>query len=204
MEKKIIITSILYFGFAIASVCAQFGIRAGVNAAKLSRASMGGQTKHKMGVGIGIFREIPVSKKISIQPEINYMQQGTKETGDFTGGTLAATKKINYLQFPVLFKYNFNNGVFIQTGPYWGIGLGNIENDICFNGDCHSSKSGFESGGREGTLRYDHGFQLGTGFKITKNISIDLRLIFGLKNIYVKPYGGALNSGINISGSYSI
>lgn len=204
MLKKIIFLSILYIVVSSVSVCAQFGIRAGVNAAKLSRSTMGGQTKHKIGVGIGIFSEITVFRNLSIQPEINYVQQGTKETGNFTGGTLVASVKINYLQFPILFKYNFKNGVFIQTGPYWGIGLGNIGNDICFNGDCHSSEYGFDSQGKDGPLRYDHGFQLGTGFKITKNISIDLRLIVGLKNIYDKPYGGALNSGINISGSYSI
>jgi len=208
MEKKIIITGILYFGFAMASICAQFGVRAGVNAAKLSTSTLvdGSQTKYKTGIEIGIFSEIPVFRNFSIQPEINYKQQGTKESATFTWGTIDALSKINYFQFPVFFKYNFKNGIFIQTGPYLGIGLGKILNKYCVGVgvDCNFIESEFNTKGKDGPRRYDHGFQLGTGFKLTKHVSIDLRLIVGLKNIYVTPNGGALNSGFNISGSYSI
>lgn len=148
MEKKIIITSILYLGFAMASVCAQFGVRAGVNAAKLSTSTLvdGSQTKYKMGIGIGIFSEIPVFRNFSIQPEINYMQQGTKESATFTWGTIDALSKINYFQFPVFLKYNFKNGIFIQTGPYLGIGLGKILNKYCVGVgvDCNFIESEFK------------------------------------------------------------
>src|SRR5205809_3339390 len=57
----------------------------------------------KVGLTFGILSNIPVSKSLSFQPAIHYVQKGFKVAAELTG---EATVKLNYLELPLNFVYN--------------------------------------------------------------------------------------------------
>lgn len=77
--------------------------------------------KYRTGFTFGGFVSIPVSPSISIQPEVLYQMKGTK----YEEADTSATFKINYIEIPVLIKYNFqtsgNMTPAIFVGPALGI-----------------------------------------------------------------------------------
>lgn len=89
------------------------GFKAGVNLAKVvgddaeySDVEFSGETKYRVGFGFGGFVEFHVTPSFSVQPEFLYVQGGTKYDGTLIGTDWKATMKVDYLQIPVLLKYN--------------------------------------------------------------------------------------------------
>ncbi len=72
--------------------------------------------KPKLAFNAGAFVALPLFNEFSLQPEVVYSGQGSKfsESG-FTG-----TVNANYVNVPVLFKYNNPTGFFAETGPQLG------------------------------------------------------------------------------------
>jgi hypothetical protein len=104
-----------------------------VDSGAVTSVSITGNWKNKAGAMGGFYAEIPVTKMFSIEPELLYVQKGTKPTiqaGDIWGlyfegapyivspevvpGVLNASKlsanmvlSADYVELPVLFKVNF-------------------------------------------------------------------------------------------------
>lgn len=68
----------------------------------------------------GMFIQLDISKKISFQPEIYYTSKGIER--DLFGGSLAQKWKFNYIELPLLLKFNLGSDTSINpvvfTGPY--------------------------------------------------------------------------------------
>jgi hypothetical protein len=90
----------------------QFGIKAGVNLAKLTNS--GPEVfDYRTGFHAGALAHIHITPSFAIQPELVYSLQGAK----FSGGT----DQFDYLNIPVLFQFLFGDGFRLQTGPQLGI-----------------------------------------------------------------------------------
>lgn len=80
----------------------------------------------KIGVTFGVITDIPISKSLTFQPAIHYVQKGTKDEESFGGETLKVKLNVNCLEVPLNLLYNAgsNTGTFfIGAGPTFGFNL---------------------------------------------------------------------------------
>jgi outer membrane immunogenic protein len=110
------------------------GVKGGVNFASLSfdpEDEDGAEAKSRTGFVGGLFVGIPVTPAISVQPEVLFVQAGTKLEGPEFGGESVAIK-LNQVQIPVLLKANLGSGSargFVVVGPVFGFKAGKIKFD---------------------------------------------------------------------------
>lgn len=85
----------------------------------------------KIGLSFGVGFNFLLTERISLQPELNFVQKGYSENSSYTefpyGGGFYDTKyseenRMNYLQLPVLVKFTFGKFYF-NAGPSIGFGL---------------------------------------------------------------------------------
>jgi hypothetical protein len=91
------------------------GFRAGANFSNFSDSSL----DFRANFYVGGFIALKLSKYFTLQPEINYSQQGAKATFSNPDLTDHAPSKIaiNYLSVGVLSKITFTDDVFVLAGP---------------------------------------------------------------------------------------
>lgn len=172
---------VLILSFIAAPNYAQIGIRLGLNLTDLQvdvdNSPFTVETNSKIGFHVGLSYEGKVSEQVSLQPELLLFQKGYRieTSGDDINRT------INYLELPVLVKYNFNGtsqNVFLLAGPAVGFGI----SARARVGD-NSESVEWEA---TDLKRFDFGLHLGGGIAIpTGNgaVLIDLRYLLGIANI---------------------
>jgi hypothetical protein len=166
--KKLLIL-ILAMGVA-STLSAQvlFGVKAGYNMASLNYS---GSAINDLGVksdfNAGLFTSIPLFSMFYLQPEIVYSGQGSGFTD-----SIPANANYDYLNIPVLFKFQHPSGFFAETGPQMGFLL---SANIKSNGHTIDVKANTQS--------TDFSWVLGIGYKIPAiHVGIDLRYNLGLTN----------------------
>ena len=122
--KKLFFLTVAMLGF-ITTTYAQkinYGIKAGTNFSNIS-----GDTEvdnYRVGLYGGLFVEVGLTDRISIQPEVLYSSQGAHETfKTFDASGVSSeeyTLRLEYLNVPVMFKYKVYNGLNVQVGPQVG------------------------------------------------------------------------------------
>lgn len=85
----------------------RLGVRGGLNFAKVD-ADLGGNTEALQGIHTGIFYQKFFSPSFSLQPEIQYSQEGWEDTG--------AEYEINYIGLAIVGKYYMFQGLNLQAG----------------------------------------------------------------------------------------
>jgi opacity protein-like surface antigen len=84
----------------------QFGVKAGFNSLSLRVSAEGASESESVsGFYVGVFGEFEVSKKLDIQPELQYVN--VSEDGESSG----------FLVLPILAKYNASEQFSILAGP---------------------------------------------------------------------------------------
>jgi hypothetical protein len=164
--------------------------------------TVGGNWKNKPSAMGGFFAEVPVTKMFSIEPELLYVQKGTKPTlqggdiwanmesdysSDLIPGVVDASKlsanmvlSANYIELPILVKANFKpaNAKIVPSvflGPEVGYLVSsnlNIANLLNYDS-------------RDLLKKWDLGVVVGAGVKVN-DFSFDLRYELGLLNVYNK------------------
>jgi len=152
----------------VAGAQVQFGVKAGLNRASLNYS---GPAINDLGVkydfNAGIFASIPLFDNFYLQPELMYSAQGSGFTD-----SIPADANYNYLNLPVLFKYQHASGLFAETGPQIGFLL---SAQLKSNGQSIDNKNYTQS--------TDFSWVFGVGYKISAiNLGIDLRYNYGLTN----------------------
>ena len=94
----------------------------------------------KLGLGFGVFYKLKVGGALTIHPELNFKQQGTKAEE----GALKSIISVNYLQIPVLIKYRFGDvyalNFYVQAVPNLGLGFGTPILEFCNVRDCGTTE----------------------------------------------------------------
>lgn len=121
--------AVLVFSFASAqeevktASKTKFGAKGGINLANIV-GDDAGDANMFVGFNAGFFVEIPVTDKLTIQPELLYSAQGSKSEGPLVieGNVydVEATIKLNYINIPVMFKYQVADKFSLEAGPYVG------------------------------------------------------------------------------------
>jgi Outer membrane protein beta-barrel domain len=190
--KKFLCIPLLCMCTMVASAQVQVGVKAGLNVADINATGLTYNSyitySSKINFNAGFLVTIPLFKSFLLQPEILYSGQGANTL-------LLATSLItsyDYLNFPVLFKYQQSSGFFAETGPQIGFLL-----------------DAFEKGGYQGTVDLtnevqpiDFSWAFGIGCKFKKpGIGFDLRYNLGLTNT---EEGGTHLNGVSKNSVFQI
>ena len=166
----------------------QFGVKGGLNVTELlvssdSKVYIGGNPQvmknfPRKTLNAGAFVTIPLTKYLTLQPEAVFSEQGAtgKPSVEYL---VSATEEyqFNYINIPVLLKYNFPTGFFVETGPQLGL-LINAEIAETVVGASATSyynvKDQYKS--------IDFAWALGIGYLSPINLGFDVRYNLGLNN----------------------
>ncbi len=186
--KKLALVLLAGFFFATAHAQFAFGIKGGANISNVNGSDVT-NINSVVGFNAGAYLKVPLTRHLSIQPEVVYSGQGFKET---TSG-VSTTQIESYVNVPVLLKYTHFTGVFIETGPQVG-----------FLASAKASSQGVSVDDKPSFNSTDFSWVLGVGVKIPATpISLDARYNFGLSNIINNGNSGADASSVH-NGSFQI
>jgi hypothetical protein len=104
------------------------------------------------------------------------------------------SQKINYFIVPALLKYNFENRMYLEFGPQFGL---MYKSWVEFNSDEDNRDIKIKDFNKDNINRLDAGLTLGTGYKLMPEtgMTIGLKYYYGLTNVY-KGIDGTNNSSI--------
>jgi hypothetical protein len=184
----------------------QFGLKGGLNISEvltsngeIAYVSGYPQTTRffpMAGVQAGLLASVQLSKKFSLQPELLFSAQGTTDRPSIMYSITATERyKFNWINIPVLLKYNLPQGFFVETGPQFGLLISAKINETVI--------------GANGTTSYfvkdqfkttEFGWALGTGYMFPYNLGFDVRYNLGLSNFSNVSASGMKNAPV-LSGS---
>jgi Outer membrane protein beta-barrel domain len=147
----------------------RFGVKAGYNLSDISISgnNVASSSSSISGFNIGLLVKIPLCHHFSLQPELMYSGQGASLTDT------SAQLRYNYINVPVLFKYQHGSGLFAETGPQLG-----------FLVSANLTGSGKDADVTSSTQPSDFSWVFGIGYKVPKKrMGADLRYNLGISNI---------------------
>ncbi|QIE60100.1 PorT family protein [Rasiella rasia] len=160
----------------------EIGAKAGLNFSSLTGDL--DETKARTSLHLGVMVEIPMTEKLSIQPELLFSSQGAK-TDD-------TSLIFSYLNIPVLAKYYVTEELSIEAGPQFGYLLSakfELEtlNDTNPNpntsGESASTKAAEKVDIKDDVKSIDFGLNIGLGYKMDNGINFGARYALGLANV---------------------
>jgi hypothetical protein len=183
--KKLFLTLIVLTVAFAANAQIQIGVKAGLNIANL-RSSDAYYVIHSnlsqlTSFNGGLITSVHLFADFFIQPEVYYSRQGlngSKIMGEFAF-------KYDYLNVPVLLKYQFKCGPFIETGPQFGFLMSekNVANGVSF--DLNEVKNS------------DFSWAFGLGYQLkTFPLGLDFRYNLGLTDIYKDKELGVVKNSV--------
>lgn len=161
--KKIMLIVLI---FAAANSFAQnyeLGVKGGVNISNFTGTSWNNASaKSLVGFHVGGFLSLFLGDNFAIQPEVLFSSQGAK----YQDATSNQNLKVNYINVPVMLKYRFNGGFYIEAGPQ----IGFRESDLNTIGsvNSHVNNTDFSVAGG---LGYHSNIGLGVGARYTAGVS---------------------------------
>jgi hypothetical protein len=182
------------------SLFAQIGVRAGISIPNQNFEQDGVEFSfdNNLGLTLAALFEIGISDNFAIQPELAFVQKGTKTKIELFGMTEESKLRINYIDIPVLAKFKFGTesiAAYVAAGPTFGYAItGSTEE----NGD----KTSFEDDDWDGYNRLEIGANAGAGIGIPMDVGmifLDFRYLFSLTNLSDDSDITYHNKGICIS-----
>lgn len=181
LMRKLFLTGIIISISIMSLAQGRFGLKAGVNYFILSsdNSKTANYESGQAGYIFGGSYELAINQRISIQPELNISNQ--RATEDYYGTDI----HLNYVQVPLLFKYNIKNAkVAIYTGPQLG-----------FLNNADYTKPDGTAGSSSDFIQTDFGVTLGVGHvPIKPGITFDVRVYQGLSNVIKSEYTGGIKT----------
>jgi hypothetical protein len=171
-NMKKLILSALFVSASLFAAQAQVsgGLKAGLNFAdqKWSFGNISLDTDSRTGFHVGGYLNLSLAGAISIQPELIYSAQGGRFTGDGEDVTLA----VDYLNLPIMLRYNINDMINIQAGPQFGYLL-----------SANGKADGQSDDISEMYKPLDVALGVGAGIELPMGLTASVRYNLGLSNI---------------------
>ena len=163
----------------------RFGIKAGVNEARLSAkeftATATPGTQFKTSYHVGAFVNVPLGGLMKLQPELVYSSQGSKmqESITSTGGarTFHYEEDLNYINLPVMLQLQTPGGFVLETGPQFSylINAAQKGQSPISTTDKTDIKSYRD--------HFDLGWSAGIGYLSRVGLGVNARYNYGIRNI---------------------
>jgi hypothetical protein len=161
--RRLLFAVLLFASTGAMSQGFQLGIKGGVNVSNFTGGNFQDVKKSALvGFNAGAFLGFLIGDHFSIQPEVLFSSQGAKleSAGD------KQNFKVSYLNVPVLAKYRFTGGFYLEAGPQVGFKLSEDVPDQTID---HFAKSLDLS--LAGGLGYHSSMGLGIGARYTAGLS---------------------------------
>lgn len=191
--KKIIILILLAFPSVLSAQDIRFGVKGGLNLANYKGEDNGGH--FKAGAYAGLFANYRFTDIISLQTELVYSQEGSR---DHVNGN-SVTTSLDYLILPVLLQLRLNNYEQFKfvLGPQIGYLLDSkVKTKTDSGTDTTHDQSVFED--------YDYGVIMGLEYEFSDELLITIRYYLGLSDFFNqnKVESSAKNSVISMGAAY--
>jgi hypothetical protein len=174
------------------------GVKAGLNFASQYGGfydfvrDVGGEVDSRTGIALGVFGEMALRQRYTLQPEIFYSQRGARIPGE--NGLRKRDVDLSYLEFSAIGKMNFplqSMTPFVAMGPVLG-----------FLGGATGRVDEYEQSIEDEISGVDFGLAFGGG--VTRGpIGIEARYVVGLKDV-VSDDSEAKNRGLSLLMSYAL
>lgn len=170
----------------------KFGVRVGVNISnqQFKQGMLNVEPKSKFGLDLGLVSDIPLGEVVSFAPELHWLQKGfvieDLQIDNPPVNIEEGTASLNYLELPLLIKFNFGETAkfFVMGGPSIGYLL---DHKIEVDGEESNDLFEFDN-------RLELGAHLGAGIGIGP-VVVDLRYLLGISNITDAPDAEIKNNG---------
>lgn len=158
----------------------EFGIKGGVNMSNLYSDSDDINDENALwGFNAGVFAAFPIADNVFIQPEILYTTKGAELDYESDAITGAAKFKLNYIEVPLLVRFNLTENFNIHVGGYASYLVNAKLTNETENGDDFEFDEELDADDFE---RFDAGLSAGVGVDFNP-ISIGLRYNYGLTTV---------------------
>lgn len=169
---------ILLLALAPSISYSQFGIKGGLNFAKVTKAS-NINADNTSGFHAGVFLAPQTKKILGYRSELIYSRQGY----DFKSGTTTGTVKLDYILLPQLMEINITKYVALQLGA---------QMSFLLNAKADSSKAMSTGNAQVDKLidlmnRFDYGAAGGIEIHPFKGLLIGARMNISFANLYKDP-----------------
>jgi hypothetical protein len=156
----------------------KLGVKGGLNLTNMYVQDVSDEDM-KVGLNIGFFAKLPVTRGFSIQPELLYSSKGAKETyNNLLQGEGEYRFNLNYIEMPVLAVINLGKNLNIHAGPYISyLASVNIKN---MNDD--GEIEDIDELNADNFNRFDYGVAGGLGIDV-QNFTFGARYTYGLREI---------------------
>jgi hypothetical protein len=160
------------------------GVKAGVNIANQKGTGLDYEVDNKSIAGFvaGGYVHYFFSDAAAIQIEILFSQKGS----DWSEIDLSGKDILNYLEIPLLIRYQIIDLLNIHAGPQFGFML--------------SSKTKYDDGYEEDASTYfkssDVGLAIGAELNLPFRVNITVRYIIGLSNIATEEFGNTWKNNV--------
>ena len=166
-----------------------FGIKGGVNYGKYVRDQNSIEYNYQFGFYAGGFFKHHIGSKSIFQPELLFALQGstvnTKDNPltDFNGNPIQNTSTFDFeyevyeftISIPLPIKLYFTEGFYMESGPQFGFIVDRTITTSQFLLDGNDN-----SFVKEGSDNFDFGVCVGTGYDVSKSLSLNARAYAGL------------------------
>lgn len=188
MKKLILCAVALISGLTVAqaqsdSKAVQLGVKGGLNSSTISGDDIG-ELKSRTSFNAGLVAEIPISERISFQPEVFYSGQGfdiqENDQDNIFDTDDNVEYQLDYIQVPLLLKVYLVEGLSVEAGPQFGF---KIHEEIDF--EPNNDGGDIEIDSNDSNVKdLDTGIALGTAYKFDNGFFLSGRYTFGLTNIF--------------------
>jgi hypothetical protein len=198
MRAKLKYILVVFWVFYVADMNAQIksGYVFGVNFSTFALQTKGtySDLKTKGGINLGLFFDVPITKRFSFQPKLMFSAKGTDYKIDSVQYSLSPV----YIEVPLNIGYRLGN-ISLFVGPYFACGIGGLKMDQQGN----LKDISFGSGQNKDMKQLDVGLNFGLGINI-RGFQISAQYGLGLANIAPNTtvYSEMKNRVIGISCRY--
>lgn len=144
-------------GYVSTDTETRYGFKAGINLSNYSGTNLDdiqdGLNDSRIGAVFGFFVDMHLIGKLRFQPELLYSAQGAKEEA----------LRADYLQMPLMIKFEITDFLNIQAGPQVGVKI-------------HEFEDSFKN--------FDFAVNGGIGVEVLENVSIEARYSLGLADMF--------------------
>lgn len=199
MQGQVLIS--LLFGDMLNSEGLEFGLEGGFNWSKISKMET---NKSLRTFNLGFYFDIRLKNQWSLYTGVLVKSNlgvdelsandltflGTdvyEDEGDYS-------QEMKYFLVPALLKYNFENKIYIEAGPQFGL---MYDAWVEFNSDIDGKDATIKEYNKDNINRFDAGLMVGFGYRLKKikGMSFGVKYYYGLLDVY-KDRSGTKNSSI--------
>ncbi|MBO9561321.1 MAG: PorT family protein [Niastella sp.] len=161
--KKLIVAACLLMSATSFAQTFQLGIKGGVNVSNFTGGNFENIDKKSLvGFHAGGFVSFFLGDNFAIQPEVLFSSQGAKLKNAGNEQNL----KVSYINVPVMLKYRFNGGFYLEAGPQIGFKVNEKTDDMQIDDFAKSTDLSVAGG-----LGFHSSMGLGIGARYTAGLS---------------------------------